>query len=323
MMHPMAARRIVFLLHDGLNSIDLAGPVEVFHTADQEVGRGAYELVTVAAQPTVRTSAGLTITPDRHLDDAPLPHTLVVPGGLGTARALGDQRLIAWIRATAPRCTRVTSVCSGAFLLAEAGLLDGRRATTHWSSCDQLAARYPDVTVLPDPVFVRDGHVATSAGVTAGKDHALALVEDDLGAPVARAVARRLVLFVRRPGNQAQFSHHLQVQATDDAALADLQGWIADHPHEDLRVPALARRVAMSERHFLRRFRHELGTTPARFVAQVRLEAARRRLEESDDPIDRVAATTGFGTTEALRRTFAKELAVTPSAYRHRFRTTA
>lgn len=211
-------------------------------------------------------------------------------------------------------------MCTGAFLLAAAGLLDGRRVATHWASCDAFERRYPGVKVLRDPIFVKDGHVYTSAGVTAGMDLALALVEEDFGPHVALQVARQLVLFIRRPGGQAQFSAQLAVQAADRRPLRELQGWIADHLNGDLSVAALADRVAMSPRHFARVFATELGVTPARFVERLRVEAARRRLEESDDRVDSVASSCGFNTAESMRRAFLRTVRVPPGAYRQRFR---
>jgi transcriptional regulator GlxA family with amidase domain len=211
-------------------------------------------------------------------------------------------------------------VCSGAFVLAEAGLLDGRRATTHWSVCDALARRYPAVTVDPDPIFVRDGNVITSAGVTAGMDLALALVEDDLGRDVALAVARRLVLFLRRPGSQSQFSAQLAGQIAERDPLRDAQRLIAERPDADLSVAALARHVGMSERNFARCFRDEVGLTPARYVEQARVETARRLLEETDDGVEAVARRAGFGTAETMRRTFLRVVRTSPNDYRQRFR---
>jgi transcriptional regulator GlxA family with amidase domain len=218
-----------------------------------------------------------------------------------------------------PRVRRFGSVCTGAFILAEAGLLDGRRATTHWGSCALLAQRYPRVSVDPNPIFVRDGNVYTSAGVTAGMDLALALVEEDHGHEVALGVARELVLFLRRPGGQSQFSAQLAVQSADRAPLRDLQAWIADNLGGDLSVPALAAHAAMSPRNFARVFTQEVGVTPARFVEQARVEAACRRLEESANGVDAIAAECGFGSTESMRRAFLRRLRVPPSAYRHRF----
>jgi transcriptional regulator GlxA family with amidase domain len=246
--------------------------------------------------------------------------TLVVAGGTGTARALEDRALVGLVKRAAGRARRVASVCTGAFLLAEAGLLDGRRATTHWSACARLAARYPQLEVDPDPIFVRDGRIWTSAGVTAGMDLALALVEEDHGRDVALAVARELVLFLKRPGGQAQFSAQLRAQLAERTALRDLQAWIADHPGAELSVEALARRVAMSPRHFARVFKQETGATPARAVLAARVEAARRRLEDGDDGLAGVAAACGFASAEVMRRAFLRTLGVGPSHYRTRFR---
>jgi transcriptional regulator GlxA family with amidase domain len=229
--------------------------------------------------------------------------------------------LVERIRAIAGSARRITSVCSGAFLLAEAGLLDGRRVSTHWSRCTELADRYPGVQVEPDPIFTRDGNVVTSAGVTAGMDMALALVEDDLGRDAALTIARYLVLFLRRPGNQAQFSSHLSIQLADRDEIRSLQQWIAGHPDADCTVEALADRAGMSPRHLARTFTEQVGTTPARYVEGVRVEIARRRLEESSDPVERVAASCGFGTTETMRRSFIRTVGVPPAEYRRRFRT--
>ena len=214
------------------------------------------------------------------------------------------------------------SVCTGAFVLAEAGLLDGHRATTHWASCDRLAERYTDVSVERDPIFVRDGNVYTSAGVTAGMDLALALVEEDLGRRTALEVARWLVLFVKRPGGQSQFSSQLAAQTAAREPLRDLQEWIAGNLDGDLSVPALADRAHMSERNFARAFRRELGLTPAAYVEVARVEAARIALESSATPVDVVAAQTGFGTVETMRRAFHRRLGVGPAAYRARFTST-
>jgi len=248
--------------------------------------------------------------------------TLLIAGGMGTQAAMRDEVLLAALRRLAPRVRRIGSVCSGAFLLAEAGLLDGRRATTHWEWCEALAARFPRVQVDRDPIFVRDGNVYTSAGVTAGMDLALALVEEDHGRALALEVARQMVLFLRRPGGQSQFSAALAAQAADREPLRDLQAWIAEDPGRDCSVPALARRVAMSPRNFARVFAREVGATPGQFVERVRVEAARRRLEESADGVDNIAFRCGFGTAETMRRAFLRTLRVPPSAYRSRFRAT-
>lgn len=305
---------IVIVVFDGVQGLDVLGPAEVFAAAGREV-----RTVSTDGAP-VRTSSGVVLQPDGVLPTARVAiDTLVVAGGNGTPEALADTRLVRWLTRTAPRCRRVASVCSGAFLLAEAGLLDGRRATTHWSVCDTLARRHPSVTVEADPIFVRDGDVWTSAGVTAGMDLALAMVEDDLGRDVALEIARRFVLFLRRPGNQSQFSAQLAAQTADRDPLREVQRHVAEHPEADLSVEALASLAHMSPRHFARCFREEVGVTPARFVESSRLESARRRLEETDDSVELVAASCGFGTTETMRRAFLRVLHVGPSEYRRRF----
>jgi transcriptional regulator GlxA family with amidase domain len=214
----------------------------------------------------------------------------------------------------------VAAVCNGAFLLAEAGLLEGRRATTHWAAGDELARRYPSVDVDTDPIFVRDGNVYTSAGVSAGMDLALALVEEDLGREAALEVARWLVLFLKRPGGQSQFSAQLASQFAERHPLRELQAWIVSHPAEDLSVPALASRAFMSERNFARAFRREVGMTPAAYVEAVRVDRARMLLETSETPVETIAAECGFGTVETMRRAFARRVRVSPSDYRGRFR---
>jgi transcriptional regulator GlxA family with amidase domain len=245
--------------------------------------------------------------------------TLVVIGGLGTRDALRSPALVAWIARASQRSRRVVSVCSGAYLLAAAGLLDGKRATTHWAECDRLGEAFPAVTVERDPIFVRDGNVWTSAGVTAGMDLALHLVENDLGADVARAVARELVMFVQRPGGQAQFSTQLAAQRPRTSTLQALESWIPDHLDEDLAVPTLAARCAMSPRHFARAFRSEVGVTPGTYVGSMRVEAARRLLETTGRGIGDIARSCGFGTIETMHRCFKRTLGVTPGQYRDRF----
>ncbi len=319
-------RRVVIVAFPDVQLLDVAGPVEVFSMANRlTADRSPYapEVVTTDGAPIV-SSSGLEIVPRRPLSEVRGPlDTLVVAGGRGTPGAVRDGTLVAWVRRTAPRCRRVASVCSGAFVLAAAGLLDGRRATTHWDVCDLLARTHPSVLVEPDPIFVRDGNVSTSAGVTAGMDLALAFVEEDLGAQLALQVARQLVLFVRRPGGQSQFSAQLAAQPARRPGLRDLQHWIADHPAADLSVAALAQRAAMSPRHFARAFRDEIGMTPASYVESTRVEHARRLLETTDLGFADVARTSGFGSIETMRRAFGRRLGVAPSDYRHRFRTSA
>src|SRR2546423_5544603 len=314
------ARRIVVVIFGDVQALDVTGPTEVFSQAERSRPTPTYTIELVAPETgAVRTSSGLQLTADHTLDGSRTRiDTLIVAGGLGVQAAARDERLISWLRLAARRSRRVCSVCTGAFLLARAGLLDGRRATTHWASCDALARNYPSVGVEPDPIFVRDGNVYTSAGVTAGIDLALALVEEDLGRQAALDVARSLVLFIRRPGGQAQFSSGLAGQAAARPGINELQAWIADHLDEDLSVPALAERAFMSPRNFARVFAGEVGMTPAAYVEAVRLERARALLETTELQLEDIARRCGFGTVETLRRTFGRRLGVNPSDYRSR-----
>lgn len=314
----MTQRTVLVTVFDGVQSLDVTGPMEVFTGAERQTP-GSYRIRTASVDGgPVRTSSGLTVVPDGSLADTGDPHTLLVPGGEGTRDP--DPRLVRWLRAHGPRAPRLVSVCTGAIPLARAGLLDGRRVTTHWAYCDKLARDHPAVRVDPDPIFVRDGNVATSAGVTAGIDLALALVEEDLGREVALTVARHLVVFLRRPGNQAQFSAQLAVQTARREPLRDVQQWITEHPDGDLGVEALAARAALSPRHFARAFQAETGMTPGRYVDRVRLEHARRLLEDTTDGIEQVARSSGYGTPEAMRRAFLRTLGASPAEYRRRFR---
>ena len=307
-------RTVLIVLFDDVQSLDVTGPLEVFAHL-----RG-YQITTASlgAAP-VTTSSGLRLSPDAdlaHLKKA--PDLLLVPGGEGARRR--DPDLVAWLRANASRARRLASVCTGAFLLAEAGLLDGRRVTTHWAHCQDLAAQYPDITVDPDPIFIKDDTLATSAGVTAGIDLALALVEDDLGRDVALAVARQLVVFLRRPGSQAQFSAQLAAQTATRPPLRDIQHWITEHPGADLSVETLAQRASLSPRQFARAFAAQVGMPPGRYVDRARLEAARRRLEDTAADVAATARACGYGTPEAMRRAFVRALGVGPAEYRRRFR---
>ncbi|GGT05920.1 transcriptional regulator [Streptomyces kurssanovii] len=317
---PTTGRTLLVVLFDDVQSLDVTGPVEVFEGARRACGdRSAYRIRTASLDGSpVRTSSGLTLVPDGDLAGEPAPHTLLVPGGEGTRRP--DPRLIDWLRDRSPHAARLVSVCTGALLLAEAGLLDGRRATTHWAACDHLAGAYPEVEVEPDPIFVRDGRLSTSAGVTAGIDLALALVEDDLGRDVALTVARHLVVFLRRPGNQSQFSAQLAAQTARREPLRSVQHWVTQHPEADLCVESLADRAGLSPRHFARAFQAETGTTPGRYVERVRLEHARRLLEDTADGVTKISRACGYGTPEAMRRAFVKALGVAPAEYRRRFR---
>jgi transcriptional regulator GlxA family with amidase domain len=311
-------------MYPDVQVLDVTGPLEVFALANRlSPGRvPRYEISVLAPEAgAVSTSSGLSLVAARSIRQAAGPvDTVVVAGGLGTRAAMGNQRLVSWIRRTALRARRVTSVCSGAFLLGEAGLLDGRRATTHWAVCDALQRRYRTARVERDPIFVRDGKVSTSAGVTAGMDLALELVEEDGGRDLALSVARWLVMFLRRPGGQSQFSVQLSAQVAERRGLRDLQTWIADHLGEDLSVPALARRAGMSPRNFARAFRREIGATPAAYVEAQRVEGARRLLETAAASVAEVAAACGFARVETMHRAFRRGVRVTPGQYRRHFR---
>ncbi|HEX4718734.1 MAG TPA: GlxA family transcriptional regulator [Thermoleophilaceae bacterium] len=296
-------------------SLDVVGPAEVFATA------GSYEVEVVApsAEPFFMSN-GMRVMPAAAMDDVRGPiDTLIVAGGAGSRDAASDDRVLQWVRSAAKRSRRVTSVCTGAFVLAAAGLLDGRRATTHWQWCDLLSGLFPAVEVERDAIYVVDGPVYTSAGVTAGMDLALALVEEDLGPRVARDVAQQLVIFLRRPGGQSQFSAPLAALPAEHEPLRDLQAWIPANVGADLSVPALAERVAMSPRNFARTFRRETGVTPAAYVESIRVEQARIALEGSQAPIETIAIECGFGTVETMRRAFHRRLGVGPGTYRSRF----
>ena len=309
-------RRVVIAAFPECMSLDVVGPAEVFATA------GAYDVEVVAPDPEpFFMSNGMQVVPHAAMADVRGPiDTLMIAGGEGTRRMATEPRVLEWTRAAAKRSRRVTSVCSGAFVLGAAGLLDGRRATTHWAWCDTLAQLYPDVEVERDSIFVVDGDVYTSAGVTAGMDLALALVEEDLGADVAREVAQQLVVFLRRPGGQSQFSAQIAAPPAEREPLREVQAYIAGNVAADLSVPALAERAAMSPRNFARAFRRETGMTPAAYVESVRVEQARIALEGSDAQVESIARHCGFGTVETMRRAFHRRLGVGPAAYRSRFR---
>ena len=308
---------VAIIIFDGVQSLDVTGPLEVFAHA------GGYEITTASpGGRSVRTSSGLRLAPDASLHEvASPPDLLIVPGGRAACRR--DPELGAWLRRHAREAGRLVSVCTGVFLLAEAGLLTGRRVTTHWAHCGELADQYPDISVDPEPVFIKDGNLATSAGITAGIDLALAMVEDDLGRDAALAVARELVVFLRRPGSQAQFSAQLSAQVAERAPLREVQQWIAEHPAADLSVEALAGRASLSLRHFARAFAAETGVSPGQYVGRVRIEAARRRLEDTAEGIEETARACGYGTPEAMRRAFVRTLGVSPAEYRRRFRPAA
>jgi transcriptional regulator GlxA family with amidase domain len=309
---------VLVVLFDGVQPLDVAGPVDVFAAAARYAGsEGAPPYVIRTASlggADVRSAGGLHLVPDLDLADVQDADLVLVPGGPGVADV--DGALVTWLRERAPQARRLMSVCTGAYLLAKAGLLDGRRATTHWESCDYLADRFPQVTVEPDPIFVRDGAISTSAGVTTGVDLALALVEEDFGRTVAYEIARLLVVHVRRPGYQPQFSTQLAAQTARSDPLREVQYWAAAHPASDLTVPAMARRAGLSPRQFARAFVEQVGVTPGRYVDLVRLEAARRMLTDTRDGVTGVARRCGYGSPEAMRRAFIRELGVSPTEFR-------
>ncbi len=327
---PKSPLRIVFLAYPDGQHLDLAGPYEIFARATRvlgELGRShtGYALEIAAVQPgPLVASSGFRFLADLHYRALRGPlDTLIVTGGRGVDQCLADRALLSWLRRTAPRARRFGSVCTGAFLLAEAGLLDGKRVATHWKRARELQERYPKVLVEEDPIFVRDGKLATSAGVTAGMDLALALVEEDLGADVALEVARAMVLYLRRPGGQSQYSAPLRLQKSELQGVRELLTYAIENPEADLSVPALARRAGTSPRNLGRIFRRELGQTPANAVEDLRIEAAQRALTGTRKSLDEVAARAGFGSAEVMRRAFLRKAQVTPSAWRQRFQSVA
>ena len=316
-------RAVVIVAFPGMQALDLVGPLEVFAGASQVVP-GAYDPQVVAARRgRVETSSGMVLLSGRGLPDPRTDiDTLLVCGGPGVVAAERDERLIGWLSEASRHARRVASVCSGALLLARAGLLDGRRAATHWSACRELGERYPQITVENDAIFVRDGRVWTSAGVTAGMDLALALVEEDLGREVALKIARWLVMFVKRPGGQSQFSAQLAGQRPGTGRLQEVASWVHENLAADLRVETLADRACMSTRNFSRAFRREVGMTPGKYVEASRVQAARQVLADTTDGIDAVAMRCGFGTAETMRRAFHRHLGIGPADYRARFAAT-
>jgi transcriptional regulator GlxA family with amidase domain len=316
---------VAIVAYDDIQSLDAVGPHEVFARTsrwlDQNGRRGArydVELVAMRRGPIV-ASSGLALTAVRALAELRGPvDTLLVAGGRGSDAACDDRKLGAQLRRLRKHSRRFGSVCTGAFILAAAGLLDGRRATTHWSYTERLAKTYANVKVDPDAIYVKDGSIYTSAGVTAGIDLALAMVEEDHGRDVALAVARELVVFARRPGGQTQFSVQLSAPA-DEPKLRIVQRWMTEHPSADLSVEALAKQCRMSSRTFARHFVRDVGVTPAAWVEAMRVERARELLEETDEGVDAIAVRCGFGTQETMRRAFLRQVRVSPSAYRERF----
>jgi transcriptional regulator GlxA family with amidase domain len=316
--------RVVLAAYDDAEILDVAGPASVFRAASQlrRTGARPYDVVVAHVGGAGRdvVCSGVALQAERALDDVRgRIDTLIVPGSFAVASAPVSAPIVDSVRRAARRSTRVASVCTGSFVLGAAGLLDGKRVATHWAGCALLRARHPACRVEDDAIFVRDGALWTSAGVTAGIDLALAMVEEDHDRELALRVARWLVVYLQRPGGQSQFSVPLAAQTAETEPIRDVVAYVREHPSGDLRVPALARRAGMSERNFARVFRRELGESPAEHVEAARVEAARRALETTAKPVKRIAADCGFGTAETLHRVFRRALRVTPGDYRARF----
>ncbi len=316
------AKTIAMLALPGVQLLDVSGPLDVFAEANAQVGYEAYLLLVAASTPgPIRSSSGVRLMPDRIIDRdmEDIIDTLLVAGCPNAADVPVDRTILNWLRRRGPKARRLGSVCSGAFFLAAAGLLDGRRVTTHWAVAEQLAEQFPKVTVDQDAIHVSDGRLRTAAGVTAGLDLALALVEEDLGRDIAMRVASQLVMFFKRPGGQMQFSRKGEAVPTGRAALQELQRWVAANPALDHSVAKLAKRMDLSPRHFSRLFRSEVGMTPATWVEEARVSAARHLLEQGREAPKQVAAHCGFADADTLRRAFARHVGVTPAEYRKRF----
>jgi transcriptional regulator GlxA family with amidase domain len=315
-------KTIVMVALPGVQLLDVSGPLDVFAEANAQAGYDAYRLLVAATKPgPIRSSSGVRLVPDRviHHDLTEPIDTLLVAGCPNAAKVQVDDAVADWLRRRAPSIRRLGSVCSGAFFLAATGLLNGRRVTTHWAVAESLARQYPKVIVDPDAIRVRDGRVRTAAGVTAGLDLALALVEEDLGRDIAMRIASQLVMFFKRPGGQMQFSRKREVVPAGRSALQELQRWVAAHPAVDHNIANLAKRMRLSSRHFARLFRAEVGITPATWVEQARVGAARELLEQGSKTPKQVAVLCGFSGADTLRRAFVRTVGVTPSEYRKRF----
>ncbi|MBR0937130.1 GlxA family transcriptional regulator [Bradyrhizobium jicamae] len=320
---PNGSRLVEVVAFPSVQLLDVTGPLQVFASANAMMAKDGkaepYAVRIVARRgPTIEASAGVGLAVHALSPIDTAVDTLVIAGGDGVHAASDDATLVDWVRQRTGRARRTASVCTGAFLLAASGALDGRRAVTHWGFCAELARRYPLVRVESNPIFVRDGSIWTSAGVTSGIDLALALVEEDLGRAMALAVARYLVVFFKRPGGQTQFSEMLLLQASEDK-FGELHDWIGNHLADDLSLPVLARQAAMSERSFSRHYAEATGLTPARAIERLRVEGARHLLSETRLPIKRISQRCGFGSEETMRRSFLRLLATTPQDYRARF----
>jgi transcriptional regulator GlxA family with amidase domain len=316
-----AARTVAILALPGVQLLDVSGPLDVFAEANAQAGTNAYRSMVIATRRgPIRSSSGVRLLADAVPDavSGRSIHTLLVAGRPGPGPQPVDATVLEWLRNTTRLTRRYGSVCSGALILAEAGILDGRRVTTHWGVAEQLARNYPAVTVEPDAIFIRDGRLRTAAGVTAGLDLALSLVEEDLGRDIALQVAAQLVMFFRRPGGQLQFSRKGTAAPAGRSALQEVQRWVAANPALDHSVGALARRMGMSTRHFARMFRHEVGTTPAAWIERARIAHARELLESGGLAPKQAASASGFTDVDTFRRAFVRVVGVTPAEYKKR-----
>lgn len=315
-------RTIGFLVYEDLQALDLVGPFDAFGAANECAGEGGspYELVTLGLHDRpARAENGLAFVPGAVIGRAPALDTLVIPGGRGSRVLNRDREVLDWIRARAEDTRRIVSTCTGIFLLAATGLLDGRRATTHWRFEEDVRRQFPRVRLDVDQLYVRDGAFQTSGGLTASMDLALSMIEEDLGPAAAMSTARYLVMYMKRPGNQAQFSEPLQAQATGQGPLARFPDWLLDHLAEDMPVGRMAHRVNMSERNFRRSFTRSFGTSPTRYLERLRLERARVLLTSTRSPVDRVARQVGFDNADSFRRVFRRHYGASPREYRQRF----
>ena len=320
----MNPKRIGFLVYPGMQALDLAGPMDAFAAAVMEDGSAraarCYDMVTIGLDANVvAAESGLQIKPQFTLRTAPRLDTLVIPGGAGMRDPKLAAKVAAWIGSRARKLRRIAAICTGVYGLAPTGLLDGRRVTTHWQYAQDLAQRFPALKVDSNPLFVKDGAFYTSAGITAGIDLSLALIEEDFGPSVALSVARELVVYLKRPGGQAQYSEPLQFQTQSADRMADIASWIVANLQKDLSVEALAARARLCPRQFTRRFKQAFGTTPAVFIESARIDEARHRLADYHGTLERVASSVGFRSDDVFRRTFERRLGITPSAYRTRF----
>lgn len=318
-----ALRRIGLLCFDGINALDVVGPAETFALARSDSGDSLYQVLTLGlGEREVIAESGIVLRPQISGSSAPPLDTLIIPGGSGLRQPSVNRRAAALIAALSRQARRIASVCTGIYALAPTGLLDGRRVTTHWRFAGDVAHRFPSLRVDASAVFIKDGRFYTSAGITAGIDLSLALVEEDFGPAAALAIARELVVYLKRPGDQEQYAEPLQFQMESKDAFADLVAWLAAHLHAELSVEALARRCSLSPRQFSRRFRRAFSMTPAAFVQRLRLDEARKRLARPDARIKQVAASVGFRSDDVFRRAFERRYGIPPGAYRGRFETT-